>query len=154
MKVYIYSQEEIKELFKTNRFPKNVGVIKILNKRHSDGDADDSIPIMELISRTHHVHCLFIDDLKLEEINEQGLTIDTYFPRADRTALSIKIMYKNGCDIVCYSRHGRSRSAAFAAAILEYYNNNGVSILSDNRYSPNEILYKKLLKALREEKHD
>jgi hypothetical protein len=43
---------------------------------------------------------------------------------------------------------GMSRSAACAAAILEYYCGSGISIFTDKRYCPNRIVFQKLFAAL------
>jgi len=150
LKVYIYSLKEVEKLLKTDSFPKNVGVIEIHNC-NSKKDTKEKTPTMDLILHNCDIQGLFIDDLDLEELNEQGLTIDTYFPHVERTAFFINRMYSTGRDIVCCSRNGRSRSSAFAAAILEYYYSNGNLIFSDNRYSPNILLYRKLLDTLRKE---
>lgn len=137
MKVYIYSQKDVEELLKADRFPKNIGIINIgdvLDQRSAD-----------YISPTHDfllLHCDMQGIFLHDSINE----LDAY-----RSALFIKRMYSNGCDIVCYSRNGKSRSPAYAAAILEFYYNNGSSIFTDSRYTPNKLIYDKLLDALRKE---
>ena len=137
MKVYIYSQKDVEELLKTDRFPKNVGIINIgdvLDQR----SADYKSPTHDFLLLHCDMQGIFLHD----SINE----LDAY-----RSALFIKRMYSNGCDIVCYSRNGKSRSPAYAAAILEFYYNNGSSIFTDSRYTPNKLIYDKLLDALRKE---
>ena len=42
------------------------------------------------------------------------------------------------------------RAAACAAAIKEYYEHNGISIFADYRYYPNQLIFNKVLDALRE----
>ena len=137
MKVYIYSQKDVEELLKADRFPKNIGIINIgdvLDQR----SADYKSPTHDFLLLHCDMQGIFLHD----SINE----LDAY-----RSALFIKRMYSNGCDIVCYSRNGKSRSPAYAAAILEFYYNNGSSIFTDNRYTPNKLIYDKLLDALRKE---
>lgn len=137
MKVYIYSQKDVEELLKADRFPKNIGIINIgdvPDKR----SADYKSPTNDFLLLHCDMQGIFLHD----SINE----LDAY-----RSALFIKRMYSNGCDIVCYSRNGKSRSPAYAAAILEFYYNNGSSIFTDNRYTPNKLIYDKLLDALRKE---
>ena len=150
MKVYIYSQKDVEELLKTDRFPKNVGIINIgdvPDKR----SADYKSPTEDFLLLHCDIHGIFLYDIEIDKFEEYGLTKDTYFPRVDRTAFFIKRMYSNGCDIICYSRNGKSRSPACAAAILEFYYNNGSSIFTDSRYTPNKLIYDKLLDALRKE---
>ncbi|MBR3917651.1 MAG: hypothetical protein IKJ59_02820 [Clostridia bacterium] len=137
MKVYIYSQKDVEELLKADRFPKNIGIINIgdvLDQR----SADYKSPTHDFLLLHCDMQGIFLHD----SINE----LDAY-----RSALFIKRMYSNGCDIVCYSRNGKSRSPAYAAAILEFYYNNGSSIFTDSRYTPNKLIYDKLLDALRKE---
>ena len=47
--------------------------------------------------------------------------------------------------------NGQSRSAACAAAILEFYEKNGISIFADYRYYPNQLVFNKVKKALEKE---
>lgn len=93
--------------------------------------------------------CFYLDEI--ESLEEEGLTREEFFPHPDNVAIFIKCMYASGYDIVCYSRNGKSRSSACAAAILEFYYNNGISIFSDDRYTPNKLIYDILLDALRKE---
>lgn len=137
MKVYIYSQKDVEELLKADHFPKNVGIINIGDVL-AERSAEYNSPTKDFVSLHCDMQGIFLHD----SINE----LDAY-----RSALFIKRMYSNGCDIVCYSRNGKSRSPAYAAAILEFYYNNGSSIFTDNRYTPNKLIYDKLLDALRKE---
>jgi hypothetical protein len=50
---------------------------------------------------------------------------------------------------VCQCEYGQSRSAACAAAIKEYYDHDGISIFADYRYYPNQLIFNKLLDALK-----
>ena len=52
-------------------------------------------------------------------------------------------------DIICQCDYGQSRSAACAAAILEHFERNGISIFADYRYYPNQLVFNKVLKALK-----
>lgn len=52
--------------------------------------------------------------------------------------------------MIVQREHGQSRSAAVAAAILEFAEGDGISIFSDDRYYPNKLVYRKTLKALRD----
>ncbi len=52
--------------------------------------------------------------------------------------------------LICQCEFGQSRSAACAAAILDFYNETGNQIFEDTRYMPNRLVYTKLLHALKE----
>ena len=56
---------------------------------------------------------------------------------------------KDNQTIYCLCDGGMSRSAAIAAALQKYYNNND-NILNDQRYTPNKLVYTTLLQELKE----
>lgn len=49
---------------------------------------------------------------------------------------------------ICQCEYGQSRSAAVAAALMEYYYQSGIIVFSDARYYPNKFVYRKLLASL------
>ena len=69
-------------------------------------------------------------------------------PQADRIAEFVSKAVSNGQDIICQCERGRNRSAACAAAILEYYFGNGQKIFDDEKYHPDEMIYYAVLNAL------
>ena len=91
------------------------------------------------------------DDIYFEELDEFGLNPSTYFPEAEKLAQFIKLVVTLNLDIICQCEYGQSRSAACAAAILEVYEGNGISIFSDYRYYPNKYIYNKLVTKLKKE---
>ena len=88
-------------------------------------------------------------DIDLEVLPEVGLTFDAYLPEAKRLALFVKTAVECNLDIICQCEYGQSRSAACAAAIKEYYNHDGISIFADYRYYPNQLIFNKVLDALK-----
>lgn len=58
--------------------------------------------------------------------------------------------YANVLIIQC--EHGESRSAAIAAAFMEYYYKKGIDIFVDERYCPNKSIFKKILMVLKNNK--
>ena len=54
--------------------------------------------------------------------------------------------------IICQCEHGQSRSAAVAAAIMQYKYQNGIEIFADDNYYPNKFVYRKVFNALNAEK--
>lgn len=89
-----------------------------------------------------------IHDIDIEILGEYGLTFDTYFPEAQALAAFIRKAKADGNDILCQCEYGQSRSAACAAAILEYYNQRGITIFADYRYYPNQLVFHKIYDAL------
>jgi predicted protein tyrosine phosphatase len=51
--------------------------------------------------------------------------------------------------IICQCEHGQSRSAAVAAAILEYENGSGIEVFAHDNYYPNKAVFNKVLQALK-----
>jgi predicted protein tyrosine phosphatase len=50
--------------------------------------------------------------------------------------------------LICQCEHGQSRSAAVAAAIMEYRSKSGIDVFAADGYYPNKRVFRKVLKAL------
>ena len=70
-------------------------------------------------------------------------------PQARQIAEYIFKKISEGKDIICQCDYGISRSAGCAAAIMEMWGNRGIEIFADYRYSPNQFVYNKVLKELK-----
>lgn len=70
-------------------------------------------------------------------------------PLASELAEFICSAVKDGLDIICQCEYGESRSAGCAAAILEHFERNGISIFADFRHYPNKLVYHKLMEKLK-----
>ena len=90
-----------------------------------------------------------IHDIDLSVLPEFGLTYDTYFPEADELAEFIYSAKSDGLNILCQCEYGESRSSGCAAAILEHFYKTGITIFADYRYYPNQVVYHKVLEALK-----
>ena len=93
-----------------------------------------------------HVFYCELDDLDVLE--RRGVSYKAYFPEADDLAKFILTAHAQGMDILCQCEYGQSRSAACAAAILEYFDGTGISVFADYRYYPNQVVYHKVMDAL------
>lgn len=89
-----------------------------------------------------------VHDIDIEILPEYGLTFETYLPEANALALFIKDAASRHMNIICQCEYEQSRSAACAAAILEYFCKDGISVFADYRYYPNQLIFNKLLAAL------
>ena len=141
MNLTIMSRKEIEKLI-ANRFPENVAVISFRDTNDNSEIKFNGLP-----------KCLFeikIDDIEFDEFDEFGLGVDTYFPEAEMLAQFIKEVVVQNMSIICQCEYGQSRSAACAAAILEVFEGNGISIFSDYRYYPNKLIYNKLFEKLKD----
>lgn len=90
-----------------------------------------------------------VHDIDIEILPEYGLTFESYLPEANALALFIKAAAERHLNIICQCEYGQSRSAACAAAILEYFCKDGISVFADYRYYPNQLVFNKILAALK-----
>lgn len=148
MKVQVYSRKAIEELLQSD-FPKNTAVINFYDPPNiRTGEVYSPVNFGENAERAFTVA---VHDIDIEILSDYNLNFDTYFPEATALAKFVKMAYNDGLDIICQCEYGQSRSSACAAAILEYYYHNGISVFSDYRYYPNQMIYNKLKSALDKE---
>lgn len=148
MVVSIYSRKVIEELIQGD-FPKNTAVISFYDPPSKrTGEVYEPV---DYKCKAERIFTIPIHDIDIEILEDYGLTFDTYFPEVDHLAKYIEQAYKDGLDIICQCEYGQSRSAACAAAILEHYYKDGISVFADYRYYPNQLIYNKLKKALDKE---
>ena len=145
MKVEIYSRKAVTKLLKGN-FPDNVAVISFYDPENQKmGEAECPV---DYSHKTKRVFSVAIYDIDIETLPEFGLTYDTFFPEVEDVAKFIYDAYHDGLDIICQCEYGQSRSAACAAAILEHFYHNGLSVFADYRYFPNQMIFHKVFDAL------
>ena len=145
MKVSIYSRKAIETLLQEG-IPANTAIISFYDppttrtpKGYTPVDFSGiDNPVMQIP----------LHDIDIEILGEYGLTYDTYFPEAQALAAFIRKANDDGNDILCQCEYGQSRSAACAAAILEYFHQRGITIFADYRYYPNQLVFNKLYDAL------
>ena len=89
-----------------------------------------------------------LNQAEVVSLPDVGLDYGTYMPEADALAAFICQARADGLDILCQCEYGQSRSAACAAAILEYFNGTVISVFADYRYYPNQVVYHKIMDAL------
>lgn len=116
-------------------------------RRSPEGDTP-----VDYAGKCDRVFPVALYDIDRSVLMDFGLTYDTYFPEADQLAEFIDRAVEDGLDIVCQCEYGQSRSAACTAAILEYYEGKGISIFSNDRYYPNQMVYRKVFDALEQVK--
>lgn len=148
--------DEGTDLFKKNieellqhGFPQNTAVISFYDPP-AKKTGKVSKPV-DYKGKAERVFAIPIHDIDIEILSDYNLNLDTYFPEVTELAAYIKKAYNDGLDIFCQCEYGQSRSAACAAAILEYYYHNGISVFADYRYYPNQLIYHKIKDALDQE---
>ena len=146
MKIKIFSRRQIEELFREG-FPEKTAVISFYDPETSLFIAEDYSPV-DYKEKTDRLFQVPLHDIDLFVLPEYGLTYETYFSEADALAEFIYSAKKDGYDIICQCEYGESRSSGCAAAILEHFYKNGISVFVDYRYYPNQVVYHKVLEAL------
>lgn len=141
MKIEIYSRKAITELIASG-LPKNTAVISFYTPK---GRRESRVDYSSVCDRVFYVG---IPDIDIEILSDYGYTYESYLAEADKLAEFIKAAVFDGLDIICQCDYGQSRSAACAAAILQYYEGRGIDIFADYRYYPNQLVYHKVFDAL------
>ena len=100
---------------------------------------------------------VFVDELGRKPTEAERHEIEKkYNMLSDEKAKEIADFYFSVCEkatlFICQCEHGQSRSAAVAAAILEFRSKGGIRIFADDRYYPNKAVFKKVLSALQSAK--
>lgn len=146
MRVSIISRRDAEEQLKSDAFPENVAVISF----YSPGKvrAGDYDPV-DYAGKPARLYYACVPDIDIEALSDFGYTYDTYFSDADELAVFICGAVKDGLSIICQCDYGQSRSAACAAAIKEHFGRDGISVFADYRYYPNQLVFNKILEALR-----
>lgn len=93
-------------------------------------------PQVNYSSATNHVIHIALGDFQTE------------IPEVDRLAEFIYKAKAEGLNILCQCELGHSRSAGCAAAILEHFYGRGNTLLDDDRYYPDQMVYDSVLEAL------
>lgn len=148
MQVDIYSREAIEQLLQ-DKFPDNVAVISFY-----DPPSLRTGEVFQPVNYANKAKCVFtipLHDIDIEILEDYGLNFNSYFPEVNKLATFIHKAVDDGMDFICQCEYGQSRSAACAAAILEFYEKRGISIFADYRYYPNQLVFNKVKEALEKE---
>ena len=145
MKINIHSRSSIGELIQKG-FPKKTAVISFYTPKSKREYAESRVNYSGVCDRVFYVG---IPDIDIEILGDYGYTYETYLAEADELAKFICKAKTDGLDIICQCDYGQSRSAACAAAILQYYEGRGIEVFADYRYYPNQLVYNKVFEALK-----
>ena len=142
MNVTIYSRKSAEALLRQD-FPKNTAVISFYDPAPKGREPVD------YSGKAERVFQVALHDIDFDILDMFGLSYDTYFPEADRLAEFILEAEADGMDFICQCEYGQSRSAGCGAAILEYFCKAGISVFADYSYYPNQMVFNKVLEALK-----
>ena len=155
MKILIKSRKDIETLSK-KPFAERTLLISIT-------DANDT-PV-ELTNEPEYLIRVVFDDVDNDVIvdevgknataEEKVLVEQKYNMISREQAHEIAKIYYNHKDeintLICQCEHGQSRSAAVAAAILEFRSRRGIDVFSNDNYYPNKVVYRRVLEALKDQ---
>lgn len=142
MTVTICSRKEM-ELLLRHSLPQTAAVISFYDP------PPKGLEPIDYSGKAERVFQVALHDIDYDILDMFGLSYDTYFPEADRLAEFILAAEAEGLDFICQCEYGQSRSAGCGAAILEYFCRTGISVFADYRYYPNQMVFNKVLEALR-----
>ena len=154
MKILIKSRTEIETMSRT-QFPTHTALISITDAGHEFAELKYKPEFLLQVAFDDVDNDIFIDELghKPNEGERQSLE-EKYKMLTDSQALQIASFYYDHKDtistLICQCEHGQSRSAAVAAAILEFRNRRGISVFSHDNYFPNKVVFRKVLSALKD----
>ncbi|MGM9635092.1 MAG: hypothetical protein ACI3YE_02960 [Candidatus Avispirillum sp.] len=154
MKIRITNRIAVEKLA-ANPFPQKTALISI---------TDYGSDFAELKNKPLHLCQVSFDDVDndvlIDELGrnatdaERKSTEEKYHMLSEAQAAEIAGFYfsvRNEVDcLICQCEHGQSRSAAVAAAIMEYRSRKGISVFADDRYYPNKVVFRKVLAALQD----
>ena len=155
MKILIRSRKAIEKMSKSP-FPKGTALISITDANDSPVNFENEPDFLLRLAFDDVDNDVFadesIDNLTQVEIVEME---KKYNMLSEEQANEIAFFYENNKDnistLICQCEHGQSRSAAVAAAILEFRSRRGIQIFVDDRYYPNKVVYRKVFAALRDQ---
>lgn len=144
-KILIKSRGEVEQM----QFEPKTALISI---------TDTDWSFAELIDEPDYVLWLDFDDVDNDIFigvanDKREYIANKYHILSDQQAKQIAEFYAEIHDkvdtIICQCEHGQSRSAAVAAAILEYKNKSGIKVFAHDNYYPNKAVFNKVLQALK-----
>ena len=142
MTVTICSRKEM-ELLLQHSLPQNTAIISFYDP------PPKGLPPIDYSGKSDRVFQVALHDIDFDILDMFGLSYDTYFPEAEKLAEFILAAEAEGMDFICQCEYGQSRSAGCAAAILEYFCKNGISVFADYKYYPNQMVFNKISEALK-----
>ncbi len=145
IQVEIFSRESIERLL-LEEVPENVAVISFYDTPMIENDPY-CVPVA--YPKDMIVYYSQTDDIAYECLGQRGYTEDSYFTDSNEMAKFILSCADKGITkFICQCEFGQSRSSGTAAAIAEFFNHSGADIFENDRYSPNQLIYDKLMRAL------
>lgn len=154
MKIQIMGRIALEELARSP-FDSKVAIISITDVNSSPVSLKNEPHKILKLSFEDIDNDLIVEELGYHPTQEHRNYIEQkYNMFSQEQSNQISEFYKNikgRIDIlICQCEHGQSRSAAVAAAILEFESKRGIAVFSNDRYYPNKIVFRRVLKSLKQ----
>ena len=154
MRILIKNRHQIEEMSKVG-FDKHTALISITDVGLSFAELQKYPEFLLQIAFDDVDNDVFVDELDRKPTDEERITLEKkYKMLSDEQALQIASFYFDNKDsistLICQCEHGQSRSAAVAAAVMEFRSRRGIAIFSHDSYYPNKVVFRKVLSALKE----
>ena len=152
MKVLIKSRNDI-EIMASKPFKQKTALISITDYDWDFAELKYNPDYLLQLAFYDVDNDVFEDELRRKPTNDERVSVEyKYHMMTDNQASQIAEFYKNlrnKADVlICQCEHGQSRSAAIAAAILEYSCKKGIIIFTHDKYYPNKMIFNKVLTQL------
>ena len=153
MKIKIMSKRAIEKYAETPMTEK-VAVISITDARGDFAILTNQPEYIFKVAFDDVDNDVIIDEVGQNASEEERKQVEKkYNMFSDEQAQDMATFYFSICEnvecIICQCEHGQSRSAAVAAAIMEFRNRRGIKVFADDRYYPNKVVFRKLLAELK-----
>ena len=147
MKITICSRKAIEKLLSQEKI-ENTAIISFHDPVGRGRRYLEDYKPIDFTGKCERVMQIALHDLDPEALSDFDLTVETYFPEADKLAEFIYKAKEDGLDIICQCEYGQSRSAGCAAAMLQHFEGRGIDVFVDYRHYPNQLVYHKIFDAL------
>ena len=155
MKILIKSREEI-ELLSRNPFQRNTLLISITDANDTSVKLINQPDFLLRVAFDDVDNDVIVDEVGKNATAEEKVLVEQKYNMISREqAHEIAKTYYDHKDeintLICQCEHGQSRSAAVAAAILEFRSRRGIDVFSNDNYYPNKVVYRRVLEALKDQ---
>lgn len=155
MKILIKSRIDIERLSEKG-FSKNTALISITDFGDEEVKLAEEPDMLIRLAFNDVDNDVFLDEIGHKPTLRERLRIEAkYNMLSDEQAHQIGMFYYNNKEristLICQCEHGQSRSAAVAAAILEFRRRRGIDIFAHDSFYPNKVVFRKVLEALKDQ---
>lgn len=152
MKILIRSRKAIEKMSKSP-FQKGTAIISITDANDSTVNFENEPDFLLRLAFDDVDNDVFADEPVEELTDEERLEVEKKYNMFSNEQSSEIASFYNGykeniSTFICQCEHGQSRSAAVAAAVMEYRSRRGIKIFADDRYFPNKVVFRKVYGAL------